>query len=84
MQEKRFGAFSSSNNPQELATTIQAGLKVLAGIAVAFGVFSTVDANTLIEQVGVLVPIAYTAWNAGEVIFGLLRKVVVRFTERQS
>jgi len=81
--EKKYGAFfSSSADPQKLSTTVEASMKTAAGLLVFLGLLTSTDANSLIEQVGILVPLGYAAWNSGEIIFGLFRKIFVSVTEK--
>lgn len=90
MPYKRFGALSSSVNPEELSTTVTSVMKVLAGIAVAGGVLTVADSTTLLQavpqiitQAAALVPVVYSIWNTAEVVFGIVRKIVVRVFEKQ-
>lgn len=85
----RFGILSSSVNPEQLSTTVQAIAKVVAGMLVFVGVFTAADAtsllsnvNQLITDVMALVPLAYAIWNIAEVIFGLLRKGIVALSAK--
>lgn len=82
MSEKRFGALSSSVNPNELAVTVQGIIKVVSGVAVALGLIAVPDGNALIDQVGVLVAAGIAAWGAVDTIFGIIRKAIVKFSER--
>lgn len=89
MQNKKYGVLSSSINPQELSTTVQAAARVIAGALVFFGVLNVADSTTLLTQVpqiitavATLVPLGYSLWNSGEVIFGIFRKALVAFSQR--
>lgn len=84
MTEKKFGALSSSVDPQKLSATIQGATKLIAGILITFGVSNSVDMNTVYEQIAVIVPAVYSAYGASEVIFGILRKVAVNISSRLS
>lgn len=78
MQNRRFGALSSSADPQKLADTIEGGLKVLAGILAYFGLSAiTPDVQSLGHQLAQLIPMAYAFWNVATVAFGLFRKILV-------
>lgn len=78
---KKFGKFSSSVNPQELSLTITSTAKLLIGILVAFGVFEATKADTVIEQVPVIVSAGYATWQGAEAIWGAIRKILVKFTK---
>lgn len=80
----KFGAFSSSVDPSKLSETIVGTIKTVAGGLVFLGVFSTVDANTAIEQVGVLIPAAYSLWNSCNILFGLMQKVVAAYAKKTA
>lgn len=83
MENKRFGALSSSVDGSKLSETVESVLKVIGGILITFGVFSTPDLSALLGQVGVIVPAAYSLWNAGNVVFGIFRKIVVAIAEKK-
>jgi len=83
MQEKKFGAFSSSVDPSQLAKTVEGVIKALAGFLGFLGVSQVVgDVNTLAEQAGQLVTLGYALFGVAETLFGLLRKVFVALSER--
>jgi hypothetical protein len=75
---RKFGAISSSANPQEIAATVQGLMKVVGGVLVTFGYTSVIEVDTLVEQVGVMVLAGFAFWGAAETVFGLIRKAVVR------
>ena len=76
--EKKFGVFSSSQNPQELSATWEGAIKLLATILIGFGVVSATDGNVLIQQIGVMVPAGIAIYQAGQVLFGLARKLMIK------
>lgn len=82
MEYKRFGAFSSSVDPQKLALTISGALKLITGIAVYYGVVQQIDADSLIAAVTSLITIAWTAYGLLQTITGILRKIVVFFSKK--
>lgn len=82
MSEKRFGALSSSVDPQKLASTVEGVLKAVGGALVFFGLSSVTEINTLVGQVGTLISLGFSIYGVSESIFGILRKIVVRFTQR--
>lgn len=82
MENRRFGALSSSVDPQKLSKTVEGILKLAAGLLVAFGVLDAVDASQLIENILKLVSLGFSAYGLAEAIFGILRKVVVKVASR--
>ena len=76
---RKFGALSSSVNPNELAATVQGLIKTMGGLLTTFGYTSMVEVDTLVEQAGLFVLAGYAAYGAAETIYGVIRKVVVRF-----
>ncbi len=80
MEYKKYGALSSSIDPQKMAATVNGSLKVIAGGLVYLGVASQIDAATLIGNVTQLVSLGFTAWGLIESIFGICRKIAVRFS----
>lgn len=79
---RRYGALSSSVDPQKLAATVTGVLKVAAGALVYFGLASQLDADTLIAQVSALVSLGFTAWGLIESVYGILRKMLVAYSTR--
>lgn len=79
--DKKFGALSSSVNPQEMSLTITSVVKMVVGILVAFGVFETTQADTTIEQIPVIVSAGYATWQGAEAIWGAIRKIIVKFSK---
>lgn len=81
-EEKKFGAFSSSVDPQKLSLAVTGALKAISGALVFFGMITVVDANVLIENVSQLVSLGIAAWGVVEVIMGLLRKIIVAASQK--
>lgn len=86
---KRYGALSSSVNPMELATSVLGFIRFLAGTLGALGILSATDidlvniaADGLLAQIAIIVPAGVAAYGFIEMIYGLLRKVVVWFSAR--
>lgn len=76
--EKKYGALSSSVNPQELSLTISAAVKAALSLAVLLGYVSSSDMNTALEQVPALVMAGYTVWQGLESVWGFVRRLMVR------
>ena len=78
---KRFGALSSSTNPDQLANTVRGFILAISSIIVlvatnVFGLSITAaDVSELATAVGAM---AGSVW----LVYGLLQKLVVRFAER--
>ena len=83
MKERRFGALSSSEDPQKLAATVT-GLIKLAGGLLAFVGVSMVggEVDTLADQMGQLVTMGFAFWGLAESAFGIGRKIVVAIIEK--
>ena len=79
--ERKFGVFSSSVNPQELSTTVEGVIKLLATLLVGFGVITTLDSNQMVAEVGVIVPAGIAVYQAGQIIFGIVRKIIVKYSQ---
>lgn len=81
---KKFGAFSSSVNPDQLSKTVEGLLKMVGGLAVYFGYTSiTGDINSLADQIASLITVGYSFVGLAETAFGLLRKIVANISERK-
>lgn len=78
MIEKRFGALSSSEDPQKLAASVTGIIKAIGGTIAYFGITSvTNDINTVADQIGTLIPLGFAFWGLCESTFGLIRKIVI-------
>lgn len=80
--ERKFGALSSSINPQEMAKTAEGVIKAIGGALVFWGVSSVTDINTLAGNIGALVTLGYSMFGLAETAFGILRKIVVAIQAR--
>ena len=77
---KKFGVFSSSTNPQELSLTVTSAIRSVMSVLVAFGYVSTVQMDTTLMQIPVIVMAAYAAWQGLDALYGAIRKVLVAYT----
>lgn len=78
--QRKYGALSSSVNPQELSLTVQSAARLLIGLLGAFGVVTVTGADTFLEQIPAIVAASYAAWQALEVLWGLVRKIIAAFS----
>lgn len=83
MQEKRFGALSSSTNPQELSLTVTSLAQLIISVLVATGVMTATGADTVLEQVPVIVATGYATFQGCLVLWGAVRKVIIAIAEKQ-
>lgn len=91
MNTNKYGAFSSSIDPQQLSTTALAVAKTVAGLLVFAGFFTVADSTTffshvsaIITDITVVAPLAYAMWHSSEIVFGLLQKALVKATQKTS
>lgn len=89
LMNPKYGAFSSSVDPQQLSTTVLGAAKIVSGLLVFWGLLSAADGTTLfthlnviVTDVTVLAPLAYATWHAAEAVFGILQKVIVKLTTK--
>jgi len=80
--ERKFGALSSSVNPQELSKSVEAFIKIVGGGLVLLGAVTQTDLNQLTNGLTTAVPAIYVLWNFAELAFGLIRKAVAHFASR--
>lgn len=80
--ERKFGALSSSVNPQELSLTVTAVARVVIGVLVSFGVIQVTGADTTLEQIPVIVSAGYATWQGAEALWGAVRKIIVAVAAR--
>lgn len=85
MENKKFGSLTSSVDPQKLATTVTGFIKVAGGLLAYFGYTQvTGDLNGIADQMGVVVTLGYSFFGACEVLFGLVRKVIVALQSKAN
>lgn len=84
--ERKFGAFSSSANPQELSLTVTSIVKILGLLIGSISSAKGVDvmiSNEQLDQVAqaviVIITAGATILQSGELILGIVRKVLARF-----
>lgn len=87
MQNKKFGAFSSSVDPNSLGATVQAVILGLSGIitliAAKYGIqLLPADIQALAAQAAVLSTQLAVGASALGVVFGLIRKLTVKVATR--
>lgn len=87
-EDKKFGAITSAVDQEKISLTVMATVRVVAGVAVFLGALSVGDSAILLENVNQVVanvitivvtatPLAYAAWNAGEIVVGIVQKALV-------
>lgn len=82
MDNRKFGALSSSEDPQKLADTVKGVIQLLGGLAVFFGYSQiTGEINTVADQVGTAVTLGVAFFGACKTLYGLLKKIVVKFAQ---
>jgi uncharacterized integral membrane protein len=81
---KRYGAASSSVDPQQLSLTIQSGAKTVIGIVGVIAALAGLPpkeaadtTTTVVDAIAAAVPAAYAAYHAVEAVYGLVRKIIV-------
>ena len=80
--ERKYGALSSSVNPQELSLTVTAVARVVIGVLVSFGVITVTGADSTLEQIPVIVSAGYATWQGAEALWGAVRKIIVAVAAR--
>ena len=81
MVNKRFGALSSSVDPNELSLTVVSGVKLVLTVLATFGWVTVTQASGMLELVPAAVGAGYAAWSALQTLWGLARKVLVLFEQ---
>lgn len=87
--DKKYGIFSSSQDPQQLSLAVQSAAKVLIGILGAYAAFQGLDQTAVtnvlqqfIDIVATLIPVAYATFHSLELAWGLLRKLFALLTKK--
>lgn len=76
---KKFGALTSVSDPTELSLTVTATVRSLLSVLVAFGYVTTVQMDSTLMQVPVIVMAGYAAWNGLEAVYGAIRKLIYAY-----
>lgn len=82
MENKRYGSLSSSVDPQELSLTVTSSAQMMVSLAVAFGWLTATGAESIIEQIPVIVATGYATYQGCMVLWGAVRKVIVAITAK--
>lgn len=75
---KKFGALSSSVNPQELATSVTGVMQAVGGL-LAFMGFNDIAGHLpqITQEIGQVITLGYAFYGACNALFGLIRKLIV-------
>lgn len=73
MEEKKYGAFSSSANPEKLAATIKGLVLSLTSIIVLATPLTEVQVVELATQIGLIAGAVWTLYGAGRKIYYLFK-----------
>lgn len=87
--EKRFGSFSSSEDPQKLADTVKGAIISISSILIFIGAYKgiTVDqagVEAFAQQIGTTVSAVTTAIGLVWTTYGLLKKGLMKLVEKKS
>lgn len=89
MNERKFGALSSSVNPQELSLTVSSISKVLIGLVGWFAVSKGLDPaaaqtqlQAIVDIMAQAVPLCFTLFNSLQTVWGLVRKLITYFAQK--
>ena len=82
-ESRRYGALSSSEDPQKLAATVTGLIKAAAGFLAFIGVSSVQgDVTTVADNIGQLITMGYVFYGLVETTFGIGRKIVIAIYAR--
>ena len=83
MEKKKFGAFTSSTNPNEISLTVESVIKLIAlavgGWAAVSGngmIISDAVVNQTIDGFTVIITSGLAIWQSANLLFGVFRKLV--------
>ena len=83
MDNRKFGALSSSEDSQKLADTVKGAIQLVGGLVVYFGYSQlTGDINSIADQVGVAVTLGTSFYGASMTLYGLIKKLVVKVAQK--
>lgn len=85
MENKKYGSFSSVDDPQKLSESVGSFIKIIGTIIGAWLAMKgshVVIGNEAIEQTTnaftVIITSGFAIWNSAQLIFGLFRKIVAK------
>ena len=86
---RRFGALSSSVDPQNLSLTVESAVKLLLGLVALYATSKGLDVASATTQVQAIIDVgtqavaaAFTLYSAIMVGYGLVRKFIVFIVAR--
>lgn len=86
MQNKKFGALSSSANPQELSETVSSILKMIGYFLGTLATLKGVDANISDEQIEqltnaivLIISSGFAIYQSGTLVMGFVRRLIAKF-----
>lgn len=82
IMHRRYGALSSSVNPEQLSLTVTSLGRLVVTALVTLGYVSTVQADTILTQIPLLLAALLAAWDTIQTIWGIIRKVIVAFADQ--
>lgn len=87
--ERKFGALSSSVNPQELGLTVTSVVQAVVGLVGLFAVSQGLDVASATSQAEAILNLAmqgiagaYTLYHIMQAVYGGVRKLIVFFAAR--
>ena len=80
--EKKFGALSSSVNPEQLSLLVTSLTRMVLTIAAGLGYATVVQVDGMVEQVPVIVAAGFATYDALQALYGAVRKVIVTWTQK--
>jgi hypothetical protein len=86
METRKYGSFSSSENPQELAKTVEGIIVGLSSIIIFIASLKGISVGqdqvlAFAQQAGVTVGAFGTAIGGVIFLFGVIRKIIVKLTQ---
>lgn len=89
MPIRKFGAFSSSVDPQQLSLSVTSAANVIIGLLGTFLAYKGFDSGAITTQLQAivaiavtLIPVGFTTWHSLQLGYGLLRKVIVLLSKK--
>lgn len=89
MEKRKYGALSSSANPEELSLTVTSIVRMLGLVVTAFASFKGVDivitdaqAQAISATVITIVTALFTIKEGSSLIYGIFRKIAAQFGDK--
>jgi hypothetical protein len=87
MPVKKYGALTSSVDPTQLSLSVTSAANIAIGLIGTLAAYKGLDSGAITSQLQAfvaltvtLIPVAFTTWHTLQLMYGLVRKLLVAFS----